>query len=224
MKKDEPSVQHEKTEGTIMLVDKICEFIARNKDKRIVLLRSKEVIMWLHGNLSFLPPIVKENKTKDELKYKVLEDKWGRAIMKILRPDLKLDKQWTGIFGQHLCEELCLLEGKEFSKPVKKNNHLPDLETHDEMIEAKAETFHTQGTAGEKILGAVIKYRNVPALYSKPLRIICLGGAEKACREQYGILDGPKHDDAAKEILELHKKRGLVYEGATDILRKLVNL
>lgn len=205
-------------------IDRVFAYIESSVDKRIVILRNKEVVKWLFGDLSFLPSIEKRNKTTDEGKYKVLEDIWGRTVLKIRRPDLKLDKQWTGVFGQHICEELCLLERKEFSKPAKKETHIPDLETPDSILEAKAETFYTQGTAGEKILGVTHKYRNVPVLYSKPLKVICLGGAEKACREQYGILDGPKYDDAARDILEFHKRRGITYIGATDILISLIGL
>ena len=51
------------------------EFVSKNDDPKIVLLRQKEVIQWLFGDLSFLPEIEKKNKTKDAEKYKVLEDK-----------------------------------------------------------------------------------------------------------------------------------------------------
>ena len=69
------------------------QYIQTLEDKRIVLLREKEVLQWLFGDMSFLPPIEKKNKTADTKKYKALEDEWGRRITKIRRPDLQKSKE-----------------------------------------------------------------------------------------------------------------------------------
>lgn len=201
------------------MIDKICEYIASKKNTQIVLLRQKEVIQWLFGDLSFLPEIEKKNKTSDESKLKVLEDKWGQDMLKIRRPDLKLDKQWTNKFGEHLCEEMYILLGKDVTKPVKKENYQPDSEVDEAILEAKTGTFHTSGTAGEKILGCPFKYAEIPDLYSKPLRIICMGGAEKVCREQYGNLAGPKCSPQKKRFIDFFKENKIEFVGATDILK-----
>jgi len=191
--------------------------IQTNLDPRIVLLRKKEVVQWLYGDTSFLPVIVKKNKTNDTKQYKELEDVWGRSMVKLRRPDLKLDKQWTTKFGEHLCEEIYLLLGKECTKPVKKNRHQPDQEVVDQIVEVKTETYYTTGTAGEKILGCPFKYAEVPFLYGKPLTILCLGGAEKACREEYGNL-GSQTSPQKKKFLEFFKENQIEYIGATDLL------
>lgn len=203
------------------MCERVCEVIAMNKDKRIVLLRNREVIQWLFGDLSFLPAIEKKNKTTDESTYKVLEDKWGQAMLRTRRPDLKLDKQWTNKFGEHICEELYLLQGKEVRKPMKKEHYQPDSEVEDAIIEAKAGTYHTSGTAGEKILGCPFKYAEIPDLYSKPLTIVCMGGAEKVCREQYGNLEGKKCSPQKKRFLMFFQENRIEYRGATDILRAI---
>jgi hypothetical protein len=200
-------------------IDKICEYVSKNTDKRIVLLRNREVIQW-----SFLPEIEKKNKTADQDKYKVHEDKWGQETLKVRRPDLKLEKQWTNKFGEHLCEELNLLLGKDVMKPVKKEHYQPDSEVDDAIWEAKVQTFFTSGTAGEKILGCPFKYAEIPDLYSKPLKILCMGGAEKVCREQYGNLDGAKCSAQKKRFLDFFKANRIEYVGATDILKSLVSL
>jgi hypothetical protein len=205
------------------MIHKVHTFICGIADPRIVLLRNKGVIQWLFGDLSFLPPIEKKNKTADEDKYKVLEDKWGQSVLKMRRPDLKLEKQWTNKFGEHICEEIFILLGKTVSKPVKKNHYQPDSEVDDAIIEAKTETFFTRGTAGEKILGCPFKYAEIPALYSKPLKILCMGGAEKAAREQYGNLPGEKCSAQKLEFLEFYKKKQIEFIGATDILKGLIN-
>jgi hypothetical protein len=54
-------------------------------------------------------------------------------------------------------------------------------------------------------------------LYGKPLTILCLGGAEKACREEYGNL-GPQTSPQKKKFLEFFKENQIEYVGATDLL------
>jgi hypothetical protein len=199
-------------------------FITNHPDSRIVLLRNKEVVQWLFGDLSFLPPIEKKNKTSDEVKYKALEDKWGQEMLKTRRPDLKLDKQWTNRFGEYICEEILMLMGKTVTKPENKHNHQPDSEVEDGIWEAKAGTYHTSGTAHEKILGCPHKYRNVPVLYGKPLYILCIGEAERICKEKYGNLDGEYCDERALMFRDFHKKLGIQYVAAADLLKQLVGL
>jgi len=199
---------------------RVWQKIQTNPEPRIMLLRNKEVVQWLYGDLSFLGPIVHTNKTQDTKEYKILEDNWGRAIVKLRRPDLKLDKQWTTKFGEHLCEEIYLLLGKECSKPAKKDHHQPDQEVVDLILEVKTETYYTTGTAGEKILGCPFKYAEVPVLYEKPLNILCLGGAEKACRDEYGNL-GDKTSPQKRKFLEFFKAQQIEYVGATDLLNKI---
>ena len=205
-----------------MDIERILAFTSKIEDSNIVLLRHADVVRWLMGDLSFLPPIVVKNKTSDAVRYKDLEDKWGQAIMKLRRPDLKLDKQWTNKFGEHLCEELYLLHGKETSKPVKKSNYQPDSEVDDAIIEAKTGTYYTGGTAGEKILGAPFKYAEIPDLYGKPLTILCMGGAERLCREQYGNLPGAKCSQSKQKFLDFFMENKIRYVGASDMLRALV--
>jgi hypothetical protein len=204
------------------IIERVFERISSVSDTRVILLRNKEVIQWLFGDLSFLPPIETKNKTADRLKYKILEDTWGQNMLKIRRPDLKLDKQWTNNFGQHICEELYILTGKEVYKPTKKVNYQPDCEVDDSILEAKAQTFYTDGTAGEKILGCPFKYAEIPDLYSKPLKIVCMGGAEKVCREKYGNLPGDKYTPQKKKFVEFFKDNRIEYVAATDMLKNLI--
>ncbi len=194
-------------------IDRIVEWISTQPNDAIILLRQKEVIQWLHGDLSFLAPakLCKES-----------EDVWGRAMLKRRRPDLKLDKQWTNKFGEHICEELLMLQGKTIMKPKTISHYQPDTEVDDAIWEAKAGTFYTSGTAGEKILGCPFKYCEVPELYGKPLRILCMGGAEKVCRTSYGNLAGARCSPQKRRFLDFVKSLQIEFVGATDILNALV--
>ena len=224
IKIEKPEIINNKTvKTTIAFYQKINESILCNKDKRIILLRIPEVIMWLFADLSFLPMIEHKNKTQDTKKLKILEDKWGQSTLKIRRPDLKLDKQWTKNFGEHISEEINYLLGKIVTKPIKKNHYVPDLEVDDAIIEVKTQTYKTTGTAGEKILGCPFKYAEIPRLYNKKLIIICIGGAEKACREEYGNLEGNKCSTEKNEFLEFFKSKKIEYIGITDIIRNITS-
>lgn len=215
---EKPNATQTKVMNTALDYNTICQFISTLENPKINLLRNKEVIQWLNGDLSFLPDIEQKNKTTDEAKLKVLEDNWGRRMLKLRRPDLKLDKQWTNKFGEHLCEEFYMLLGSTVSKPEKKEHFQPDLQTENYIIEAKAGTFHTGGTAGEKILGCPFKYADIPSLYGKPLKIVCMGGAELICREQYGNLPGIKTTIQKNKFLEFFRQNHIEYIGATDLL------
>ncbi len=201
----------------------VFEYINSIEDDRIVLLRNIEVIMWLFNVLTFLPPIESTTKTADELKLKALEDAWGQQILKTRRPDLKLDKQWTNRFGEYICEELFILQGKNVVKPVKKEHYQPDIEIDNAIVEAKTQTYYTNGTAGEKILGCPFKYADIPDLYNKPLIIVCVGGAEKICRESYGNLPGIKCTPQKQKYIDFFKDNNIEYIGATDILQSFIN-
>lgn len=202
-------------------IERISEYIASLSDDRIILLRRIDVIQWLFADLSFLPKISNKNKTQDTIEYKKLEDEWGQTVMKIRRPDLKLDKQWTNRFGEYLGEELCILQGHIINKPEKKDHMQPDLETTSAIIEIKAQTFYTTGTAAEKILGCPFKYAEIPNLYRKPLKILCLGGAEKICRDHFGILLGVKTTAQKQKFIDFYRDNNIEYISATDILLTL---
>jgi hypothetical protein len=181
---------------------------------RMPVLKQKDVIQWIHGDL-FL--------TNDKKNKKTLEDNWGRTKLNICRPDLKqTTKQWTGPFGEELCREACVLAGKNISKPVEKNGLRIDWETDDYMIEVKTGTFSTNGTAHEKILGVPYKYADVYELYGKPLKILCIGFAEKSSADKkYNFLKEEKSSSKQK-LLDFYKKElHIEYQGFTDFLQEL---
>jgi hypothetical protein len=191
-----------------MLIHDFIECVS--KKEGVFLLKKKEVVQWLCGDLSFL-----------HIRNKECEDAWGKNVMKERRPDLTLEKQWTNKFGEHLCEEIYTLLGENVKRPIKQNGCQPDLEINSLIIEVKTGTYFTRGTAGEKILGCPFKYCEVPEVYEKPLKIVCIGGAEKACREQYGNLPGSKSSSQKTKFLNFFRDNNIEYIGFTDLLRGL---
>lgn len=198
-------------------INNIIRFVESSKDESIHLLRNPEVIRWIYGDLSFLY----KSKVPKKKDLKELEDKWGKKIFKKERPDLKLKKQWTNLFGEYLCEEVYVLMKKKVTKPEKKIKHQPDREIEDAIIEVKTGTYYTEGTAHEKILGCPFKYSDVPKIYGKPLKIFCIGGAEKRCREEYKIM-GKDISEDKQEFLDFYKKRNIEFVSITDILSSMI--
>jgi len=146
----------------------------------------------------------------------------GQELLKIRRPDIKKSGQWTTLLGEYICEEIYLLSNETIYKPTNINKFKPDWETSTAIIEVKTQTYYTSGTAGEKILGVPFKYIDVPQLYSKPLVIVCISGAEKLSRYQYGNLPGIMCNDSKKQILEFYKSKSIEYIGATDLLIEII--
>jgi len=122
------------------------------------------------------------------------------------------------MFGELLCEELYNILGKNPHKPECKEHYQPDFETDNEIIEVKTQTYLTDGTAGEKILGCPFKYSEIPFLYNKPLKIVCLGGAEKLSRERYGNLPGKKTNNIKNNFLEFYKLHQIEFIGFSELL------
>ena len=205
------------------MMNEFIQKINQLEDSRIVLLKIPDVVRWLLGDMSFLPSIEKKNKTKDNEKYKILEDEWGQNMLTIRRPDLKKHGQWTTKLGEHITEEFCILFGKNPTCPISKNGYKPDTEVDDAIWEAKTQTYFTSGTAGEKILGVPFKYADIPELFGKPLKILCIGCAEQISRESYGNIIGPKTTDKKRKFIEFYKEMGIEWLGASELIKNYVN-
>jgi hypothetical protein len=149
------------------------------------MLKNTQVHAWLRGTF---------RTTKAQ------EDEWGRSLVKTG------SKMWTGMFGQLLIQELF----PDGWRPKCINGHQPDWETPEFIIEVKTQSWFTPGTAGEKILGVPIKYRNVPTLYGKPLRIVLFGRAES-------IWFDIKKDSALENITEFWKSMGIEYVKGSEL-------
>jgi len=189
------------------------ELIQKDTNQKIVLFRNSNVVNWIFGDLSFII----ENIPKS--KYKEKEDEWGRNVLKTKRPDLVLDKQWTNKFGEHIMEELYMLINKQINKPKKINHLQPDLETDDFIIEVKTQTYYTTGTASEKILGCPFKYADVPTLYNKPLKIVCIGGCEKALLD-FGIIE--TSCETKKKYLQFYKENNVEFVSFKQLIADLI--
>ena len=86
--------------------------------------------------------------------------------------------QWTTKLGENLVFDILKLRGENPKKVEHKGGFQPDWETDDYIYEVKTSNWWVSGTAGEKVLGTCIKYQDIPELYGKPLRIVCVAFQE----------------------------------------------
>lgn len=194
----------------------IKQIIDENTDANIILLRNENILKWLLDDTSFLN---QESK-------KVSEDNFGwNTYMELIKPKKSISKkQWTTLTGQKLAEELLLISGSKFvKKPIKKGGFQPDLETEDFIVEVKTQTYFTTGTAGEKILGTPIKYADIPSLYNKKLKILCLAGAEKEMRNKYNLFGDKYKESNRNKFIEFFKDNNIEYISASKILYSLID-
>lgn len=180
---------------------KVIETISGD-DEKIVLLRNENVVKWIFGDTSFI-------KGKKE------EDEWGRGL-------LGVSQVWSGVLGEKIFKEFCLLQKHSVKRPKKIDKLQPDWETEDCIFEIKTQTYFTNGTAGEKILGAPLKYIKVPKLYNKPLKIVAIANAEKHCRKQYGIIDTT--DEDKQEAIEFYRKKNIEFVAFSEMFETFLTI
>ncbi len=102
-----------------------------------------------------------------------LEDEWGRAAM-----GGKGKKNWSGGLGEFVVSETLRRLGHNIIPPRRLGGFAPDIETDKYVFEVKVRRYFMSGTASEKVLGVPYKYANVPELYGKPLKIVCVAYQE----------------------------------------------
>lgn len=173
----------------------------------------KERITWAltkPDNIEKIP-----GKTMKLLKHekKEQEKKWGNDMI-----GQSNNGQWTTLLGEKLVYDILYLKGENPRKIIKKNGFEPDWETDEYIYEVKTSNWWVDGTAGEKVLGTWIKYQDIPELYGKPLRIICIANQEYEL--QYGKTKffGEEVTHKTKTILDIAKTWGIEYIRFTDFI------
>ena len=110
---------------------------------------------------------------------KILERGWGNKMIGVCDTSVSINNQWTTNLGENLVKDvLTYYHGKNVTRPKIKSHYRPDWETEDAIWEVKTRNWTTTGTAGEKVFGVPYKYSDIPDLYGKPLKIVCVAYQE----------------------------------------------
>jgi hypothetical protein len=179
------------------------------------LLDARGVIPWIRGGLNFLdrPEDSFKNKTASKKERYKRENDWAWELFNTAAPSnkYKQDGKWSGAFGQLILQEI--IPGGW--KPRTRKGRQLDWEDENFVYEFKTQFHLSGGTAQEKIPAVPIKYIEVPELFGKPLRVICLAGAETYTR--VFLRDCPKMRDQ----LALWKSWNIEFVYGTDLIKGL---
>lgn len=145
------------------------------------------------------------------------EKKWGNEIIQQTN-----NGQWTTLLGEGLVFEVLKLRGENPRKVVRKDGFEPDWETDEYMYEVKTSNWCVAGTAGEKVYGTFIKYQNIPELYGKPLRIVCVANQEEELTNGKTKYFG-ETTQKTQQILDLASSWGIEYVKFSDLVSPIIN-
>ena len=165
-------------------------------------------------------PIEKKEGTTISQQKKEAQDnekKWGNEIIQQTN-----NGQWTTLLGEGLVFEVLKLRGENPRKVVRKDGFEPDWETDEYMYEVKTSNWCVAGTAGEKVYGTFIKYQNIPELYGKPLRIVCVANQEEELTNGKTKYFGEK-TQKTQQILDLASSWGIEYVKFSDLVSPIIN-
>jgi hypothetical protein len=154
---------------------------------------------------------ITKGKQKEILKNE--EKKWGNEMIGQVN-----NGQWTTLLGENLVRHVLQLREENPRKPQPKGGFNPDWETDEYIYEVKTSNWWVDGTAGEKVLGTWIKYQNIPELYGKPLRIICVANQEEELNNGKTIYFGPNVTKKTQEVLDLARSWNIEYVKFSDLV------
>ena len=161
-----------------------------------------------------------EGITKKQQKenFKNEEKKWGNEMI-----GQKNNGQWTTLLGEHLVRDILELRGENPRKPVSKGGFQPDRETDEYMCEVKTSNWWVDGTAGEKVYGTFIKYQDIPELYGKPLKIVCVANQEEELTNGKTKYFGENITKKTQDVLDLARSWNIEYVKFSDLVLPVIS-
>ena len=145
-----------------------------------------------------------------------IEKLWGNKII-----NQENNSQWTTKLGESFVFTLLEKLGENPRKPKKMNNYKPDIETDNYIYEVKTRNWTTSGTAGEKVFGTPFKYSEIPLLYNKPLRIICVAFQEYEFKYGNTVVFGEKIREKHKLFLKFYEENNITFMECSKLIQLL---
>lgn len=175
-----------------------------------------QILLWAKKS-PFSPNLVdKTNKNSCLASAAKLEKEWGNKMI-----GQENNSYWSSILGEQLTKIILENSGRSVKKPKKIKNLLPDLETEDAIWEVKTSNWTVGGTAGEKILAVPYKYAEVPILYKKPLKIVCVAYQEWELVYKYKIFSENNSPERYK-MIDFWKDMSIEYVSFNDLVKSII--
>ena len=154
-----------------------------------------------------------KNISKQKKEAEVKEKEWGNSMIGQTN-----NGQWTTLLGEKLVYDILKLRGENPRKVERKGGFEPDWETDEYIYEVKTSNWWVCGTAGEKVLGTWIKYQEIPELYGKPLRIVCVANQEYELEYGKTKYFGENVTQKTKRVLDLASVFGIEYMKFSELV------
>lgn len=192
----------------------------------INILKNQDFIKWCNSWITDLTLIISSNWTK--LKpYSIEENLWWNSLIW-----QEWNNQWTTLLCEWAVKELLkelwyqnVRNSRRLKSTFSNKTYNPDLECDDFIWEVKWRNWTTPWTAWEKILWTPLKYSEIPRLYWKPLKIVCVWYQEREAKNWFACwnLINPEErwTEELEKMLVLFKKLNIEYVWFTDLLEKL---
>jgi hypothetical protein len=169
------------------------------------------------------PPVLekKEGATKADQKKEKQENekKWGNDMIQQTN-----NGQWTTLLGETLVFDVLEMRGENPRKVVCKNGFKPDWETDDYIYEVKTSNWWVDGTAGEKVYGTWIKYQDIPEIYGKPLRIVCVANQEEELTHGKTQYFGENITKKTQQILDIASSWNIEYVKFSELVSPVLSI
>ena len=146
------------------------------------------------------------------------EKKWGNDMIGQTN-----NGQWTTLLGEKLVHDVLKLRGENPRKVVRKSGFEPDWETDEYIYEVKTSNWWVSGTAGEKVYGTFIKYQNIPQIYGKPLRIVCVANQEEELTNGKTVYFGENITEKTRHLLNMASLWNIEYVRFSDLVSPILD-
>jgi len=193
-------------------------------------LNDMEVLKWVLGidkqNDKTIRQTVKLTQERRRVLNDKAETKWGISKCTSLAT-----KNWTTCISENFSKELIyylfnnnkIISNKKRKITIPNNPDCkPDIEIDDYIFEIKCKKWHSNGTAGEKILGTPIKYNQISDATGKKVRIILLAGQEDEAIKKYHLFNVKDIDYRNMEQLELWYEQGTQFIKGSDLIKMAI--
>ncbi len=176
--------------------------------------QQKDIIKW--AITPYVNGLKIKKKSKKDRKIAAQNEKaWGNNLINMVN-----NGNWTTKLGEGIIHDILIKMGKNPRKPQKLCCYEPDWETDDCIYEVKTSNWTVGGTAGEKVLGTMYKYSDIPIIYKKPLKIICIAYQEYELTNSNTKIFGDISENK-KQFLELAKTMNIKYVKFGDFIKNI---
>ena len=178
----------------------------------------KEAINWTKQPNTSPNNIFNKGNKISKINSNIFEKKWGNMINKKLFNKNNFTVNWTTVLGENLVKKALEQQGIQLYKPKTIKGYKPDWESKDAIYEIKTRNWTTTGTAGEKVLGVPYKYSDIPRIYGKPLKIVCIAYQEYELTHGNTKIFG-KISNEKKKLLDLFNNLGISFVKFSDLIK-----